>query len=363
MQHQRGLKPRSEWLALSEPLPSQSKDDPSAEHVTAKWLTGAARSERWGDDDPIEIEDDNATRLSLHSGWDDDEEAVTARRSIPHLRAHSASWEPVHPAELIPSVPPPPQASATAPLARAPLAPSPTPSPAVASPVAPSAVAPSPVARPVTAPAGQAAPLARPATPPQVRPAPPLARPATPPQVRRIRPLARPTTPPLARPVTPAASYVPSVGPVAMGVDAEADEEQVDFRPSVLPSARIGVFAGALVAAAALALVVVVGGGLKHAPRASARHAVAAPPPRVEESSIPPPLAVPAPQAEDAKTPPPKETGTIIGSPDHRLYVDGRLTATWKAEVTCGTHVVKNGSAGAARTVDVPCGGEVEVTP
>jgi len=53
----------------------------------------------------------------------------------------------------------------------------------------------------------------------------------------------------------------------------------------------------------------------------------------------------------------------VIGSAGHRLYVDGRQEPSWKAEVKCGEHTVKNGSRGAARKVTVPCGGDVEAVP
>ena len=44
---------------------------------------------------------------SIDSGPWDDVEAITARRSVPRLELHSASWESIPPDELIPSVPPP----------------------------------------------------------------------------------------------------------------------------------------------------------------------------------------------------------------------------------------------------------------
>jgi hypothetical protein len=80
-------------------------------------------------------------------------------------------------------------------------------------------------------------------------------------------------------------------------------------------------------------------------------------PPHEEDFSVPPPVAVP----EEAL--PVATTGTVVGSAEHRLFVDGRLAPGWKIEVKCGTHTVKNGSRGIERTVNVPCGGEVEVAP
>ena len=55
--------------------------------------------------------------------------------------------------------------------------------------------------------------------------------------------------------------------------------------------------------------------------------------------------------------------GTIIGAPKHRLWVDSHLAPSWKRTVKCGEHVVQVGSQGEARTVNVPCGGEISVAP
>jgi hypothetical protein len=55
--------------------------------------------------------------------------------------------------------------------------------------------------------------------------------------------------------------------------------------------------------------------------------------------------------------------GTIIGAPKHRLWIDGHLVSGWKRTVKCGTHEVQVGSQGEERTVNVPCGGEINVAP
>jgi hypothetical protein len=55
--------------------------------------------------------------------------------------------------------------------------------------------------------------------------------------------------------------------------------------------------------------------------------------------------------------------GTVIGAIDHRLWIDGNLAAGSEALVRCGTHTVQVGSAGALRTVDVPCGDAIHVEP
>jgi hypothetical protein len=55
--------------------------------------------------------------------------------------------------------------------------------------------------------------------------------------------------------------------------------------------------------------------------------------------------------------------GVVTGSPGHRLWIDGALAPTWKVSLPCGSHLVQVGSAGAPRTVDVPCGSTVMVSP
>src|SRR5207247_2054754 len=76
-----------------------------------------------------------------------------------------------------------------------------------------------------------------------------------------------------------------------------------------------------------------------------------------------PPAPAPQPPAPIAPAAPPPTTGTAIGSPGHRLFVDGRLVNGWKAEGSCGPHTFKFGAKGKLRTVDVPCGGEVTIVP
>jgi hypothetical protein len=59
-------------------------------------------------------------------------------------------------------------------------------------------------------------------------------------------------------------------------------------------------------------------------------------------------------------------TGKIVPTINgHRLYIDGKLVGDSKGplDVPCGEHSVKLGSAGFTKTVAVPCGGEVSVSP
>jgi hypothetical protein len=54
---------------------------------------------------------------------------------------------------------------------------------------------------------------------------------------------------------------------------------------------------------------------------------------------------------------------TADASPNHRIYVDGRVLGQTPetVRVKCGSHVVKLGSSGREQTIDVPCGGEIAV--
>jgi hypothetical protein len=94
----------------------------------------------------------------------------------------------------------------------------------------------------------------------------------------------------------------------------------------------------------------------KSAPAAIA--AAASPPP----APIAPGATTAIPSVDVAKLPRAKE-GTVIGAEGHRLWIDGTLQAAWQSVVKCGSHVVQVGSAGTPRTVDVPCGEAITVSP
>jgi hypothetical protein len=58
--------------------------------------------------------------------------------------------------------------------------------------------------------------------------------------------------------------------------------------------------------------------------------------------------------------------GTIVPSvKGHRLYVDGKLLGDSAGPVTveCGTRIIKLGSSGVSKSIAVPCGGEIAVSP
>ncbi len=90
----------------------------------------------------------------------------------------------------------------------------------------------------------------------------------------------------------------------------------------------------------------------------AAETAASAPAPSSEAS--PAPSDAPVPTAAGA---PQVTTGVVIGSPGHRLWIDGTLAASWQATVSCGSHLVQVGSAGTPRTIDLPCGEELLASP
>ena len=62
-----------------------------------------------------------------------------------------------------------------------------------------------------------------------------------------------------------------------------------------------------------------------------------------------------------------KETGTVLLPPrasGHRIFVDGRrfkMDGDGPLRLRCGSHVVQIGSSGTPETVDLPCGGELQL--
>jgi serine/threonine-protein kinase len=72
--------------------------------------------------------------------------------------------------------------------------------------------------------------------------------------------------------------------------------------------------------------------------------------------------------ASDAPSPAPKATTGELRTPKtpapHRVFIDGKVQAWQSGEsipIACGPHTVRIGSHGAVQTVDVPCGGSVDV--
>jgi hypothetical protein len=79
-----------------------------------------------------------------------------------------------------------------------------------------------------------------------------------------------------------------------------------------------------------------------------------------------PPLAAPTGSSSapvDVANLPRVSPGTVVGLAGRRLWIDGHLEADSRAVVPCGQHTVQVGSAGAPRSVDVPCGKIVRVAP
>jgi hypothetical protein len=83
-------------------------------------------------------------------------------------------------------------------------------------------------------------------------------------------------------------------------------------------------------------------------------------------SAAPGASAPPAPIASAPPAAPSGDTGDVKtdnASPNHRIYVDGRVAGQTPdtVHVRCGAHTVRLGSGGKDQPVDVPCGGEVSV--
>jgi serine/threonine-protein kinase len=67
--------------------------------------------------------------------------------------------------------------------------------------------------------------------------------------------------------------------------------------------------------------------------------------------------------APDAST----KTGRILteaATIEHRVFVDGKSVGHGGTPIVvgCGRHLVRIGSTGPSKTIDVPCGGDVTVT-
>lgn len=93
----------------------------------------------------------------------------------------------------------------------------------------------------------------------------------------------------------------------------------------------------------------------------------AAPPVKPPSPAPVPKVAAPRPASSPAAAAPSASTGRLITAPaelGHRIFVDGRFAGGGGAPLTvrCGRHDVRVGSAGRLRTVEIPCGGELEVS-
>jgi len=65
-------------------------------------------------------------------------------------------------------------------------------------------------------------------------------------------------------------------------------------------------------------------------------------------------------------TPEPADSGRLdlpASAGGHRIFVDGKVAGEGAAplHLHCGSHLVKIGSAGTERKVEVPCGGSVSL--
>ena len=155
--------------------------------------------------------------------------------------------------------------------------------------------------------------------------------------------------------------------------------------------APLFVAGGALVACAAIVIGLLAtrkDGAPATAPASVAVLAAAAPAatpkgatPTSTPTPTPTPIATPTPTATPTPipktstatpkppTPPPlvtTTTGNITSkSPGHRIFVNGHYAgdSPGPVHVRCGKHTVKVGSGGVSHVVDVPCGGDISVSP
>src|SRR5207253_9472726 len=109
---------------------------------------------------------------------------------------------------------------------------------------------------------------------------------------------------------------------------------------------------GAATLLSALALVVAVAAFVRRGPHvdpiATGAPAVATPasaPASAPAKTVDPqgeaPRASDVPLVDVATLPRATDLGSVVGLPDHRLWIDGRLAPSWKALVPCGSHFVQ----------------------
>ncbi len=94
---------------------------------------------------------------------------------------------------------------------------------------------------------------------------------------------------------------------------------------------------------------------------------IAPAPSSLPKVAMPSPASSASSPARAAAAAPSASTGRLVTAPaelGHRVFVDGRFAGGGGTPLTvrCGRHDVRVGSAGRLRTVEIPCGGEVEVT-
>jgi serine/threonine protein kinase len=167
-----------------------------------------------------------------------------------------------------------------------------------------------------------------------------------------------PTPSSSAEPANAAASSAPSAGASGTASSTPASSAA----PAASASAPAGSGAAATSAAAVIA-------------SATTPAIPSAPPPAVSSPSPAASAAAPVVSAEAPSTAPAPSApsiaatdGQIVTPPQaagHRVFVDGKYAGDSPGPVVvrCGQHTVKIGSNGVPHTLDIPCGGEVSVSP
>lgn len=151
--------------------------------------------------------------------------------------------------------------------------------------------------------------------------------------------------------------------------DAEAEDEELVASGVPRPSRWKAI--GLAAACAGFAILVGVAMASRPSLPVEAETATAITPPHVSLPDPAPlakkPVAAPAIAETTEPAKPVSKIGTIVTpswAKGRRVFVDGTVAGSSpKLDVACGTHFVKVGTAGKTRTVIVPCGGEVSVSP
>jgi serine/threonine-protein kinase len=186
------------------------------------------------------------------------------------------------------------------------------------------------------------------------------AQPSSSSSARASRPSLRPSSAPL---VTPPAFPTPRAMTIS-NVDSLRPVEEGASVPPVRSRTRSLSVIGVATFVAVFVVVFGVATFLQSPHGQAGGASVAAQPPPPEPSAS---LAGATVVPTAAVAPPAPTFGTIVppvAARHHRMWVDGELVDLAKdptLKVSCGPHVVRVGSSGAAQSIDVPCGGRVTV--
>jgi tetratricopeptide (TPR) repeat protein len=172
-------------------------------------------------------------------------------------------------------------------------------------------------------------------------------------------------------PVTPATAAMPVPAPAPPAIAAKPPAAPLPAAPAA-PAKKSG--SGTLIVSLALLVIIVIGGVVifRQQTQATVAPVPTAPPPPAPSASPTDAGADAAPAratpAASAKAPPTDKNHGVVqlpkGSAVHRIFVDGKTysaNASDQLVVLCGHREIRIGSAGTARPIEVPCGGEIDL--